>query len=53
MVESEEETIEEHKKIPQEEHGNEEDPIEAHEEMPQEENQNEEESIEFPSLQKP
>ena len=37
MVESEEETIEEHEEIPQEEHGNEEDPIEAHEEMPQEE----------------
>ena len=35
MVESEEETIEEHEKIPQQEHGNEEDPIEAHKEMPQ------------------
>ena len=46
MVESEEETIEEHEEIPQEEHGNEEDHIEAHEEMPREENKNEEERME-------
>ena len=50
MVESKEETIEEHEEIPQEEHGNEEDPIEAHEQIPREEHQNQEESIEFPSL---
>ena len=34
MVESEEDTIEEHEEIPQKEHGNEEDLIQAHEEMP-------------------
>ena len=53
MVEAEEETIEEHEEIPQEEHGNEEDHIEEHEEIPQEEHQNEEEFIEFPSLKEP
>ena len=50
MVELEEETIEEHEEIPQEEHGNEEDPLEEREEIPQEDHQNEEEFIEFPYL---